>query len=45
MVTTIVDAEVKDFTDKMPVEVCLDNVTPEITLPKFRPVKSDEGHK
>ncbi len=43
VVTTIVGAEVKDFIYKMPVEVCFDDVTPEISLPKFRPVKKATG--
>jgi uncharacterized OB-fold protein len=45
LVTHIVGADVKDLKYKMPVEVCFDDVTPEITLPKFRPVKRDEGQK
>jgi hypothetical protein len=38
LVTHIAGADVKDFKYKMPVEVCFDDVTPEMTLPKFRPV-------
>ncbi|MFC2014367.1 Zn-ribbon domain-containing OB-fold protein [Chloroflexota bacterium] len=38
MTSTIVDCTNEDITVDMPVEVVFDDVTPEITLPKFKPV-------
>jgi len=40
MVTTLTDCEDEDINIGMPVEVIFDDVTEEITLPRFRPVKS-----
>ena len=40
MVTTLTDCEDEDIHIGMPVEVVFDDVTEEITLPRFRPVKS-----
>lgn len=39
MMTNIVDCDPKDVYIGMEVEVMFDDVTPEVTLPKFRPVK------
>lgn len=39
MMTNIVGCDPKDVRIGMEVEVVFDDVTPEITLPKFRPVK------
>ena len=39
MMSNIVDCEFDDIHCDMPVEVVFDSVTPEITLPKFRPLK------
>ena len=39
MMSNIVDCEFDDIHCDMPVEVVFDPVTPEITLPKFRPLK------
>ena len=41
LMSNIVDCEFKQLTCDMPVEVVFDPVTPEITLPKFRPVQTD----
>ncbi|WP_028316090.1 Zn-ribbon domain-containing OB-fold protein [Desulfatibacillum aliphaticivorans] len=38
MLTNIVDCDLEKLQCDMPVEVLFDPVTPEITLPKFRPV-------
>ncbi len=38
MMSNIVDYEVEDLRCDMDVEVCFDDVTREITLPKFKPV-------
>ena len=38
MVTNLVDVKNEDIKIGMPVEVCFDDVTEELTLPKFRPV-------
>lgn len=38
MLTNIVDCDLNKIECDMPVEVLFDPVTPEITLPKFRPV-------
>jgi uncharacterized protein len=38
MLTNIVDCEYEKLKCNMPVEVVFDPVTPEVTLPKFRPV-------
>lgn len=38
MLTNIVDCDLDKLQCDMPVEVLFDPVTPEITLPKFRPV-------
>ncbi len=38
MTTNIIDCENGDIKVDMPVEVVFDDVTPEITLPKFRPM-------
>lgn len=37
MMTNIVDCDPKDVTIGMEVEVVFDDVTPEVTLPKFKP--------
>jgi len=37
LATNIIDCNVDAVTDGMPVEVVFDDVTPEISLPKFRP--------
>ena len=37
MVTNLVDCKIEDIQVGMPVEVVFDDVTEEITLPKFRP--------
>lgn len=39
MMTNIVDCANEDIAIGMPVEVFFDDVTPEVTLPKFRPRK------
>jgi hypothetical protein len=39
MVSTIVDCPFEDIRVGMPVEVVFDDVSAEVTLPKFRPVK------
>lgn len=39
MTSSIVDCEADEIYIGMPVEVVFDPVTPEITLPKFRPVR------
>ncbi len=39
MVTNIVDCPIEDCKIGMPVTVVFDDVTPEITLPKFRPAE------
>ena len=38
MMTNIVECDFNILSCEMPVEVVFDPVTPEITLPKFRPV-------
>ncbi len=38
MVSNIVECDPSDVTIGMPVEVVFEDVTPEVTLPKFRPV-------
>lgn len=38
MMSTVVDCPNADLRIGMPVEVVFDDVTPEVTLPKFRPV-------
>jgi hypothetical protein len=40
MMSNIVECDNEDLRIDLPVEVVFDDVTPEITLPKFRPVKS-----
>lgn len=35
----LVDCKNEDIFEKMPVEVVFDDVTPEVTLPKWRPIK------
>jgi hypothetical protein len=39
MMTNIVDCDPKDVHIGMDVEVVFDDVTPEVTLPKFRPIQ------
>jgi uncharacterized OB-fold protein len=39
MMSNVVDCDFNEIKCDMPVEVVFDPVTPEITLPKFRPVK------
>lgn len=39
LVTNIVGADPKQFSQHMPVEVFFDDVTPEVTLLKFRPAR------
>ncbi len=39
LMTNIVDCRNDDIRVGMPVEVVFDDVTPEVTLPKFRPVR------
>ncbi len=39
LMTNIVDCRNEDIRIGMPVEVVFDDVTPEVTLPKFRPVR------
>jgi len=41
MMTNIVECRNEDLRIDMPVEVAFDDVTPEITLPKFRPRRSE----
>lgn len=43
MVSTVVDCSPEDLRCDMPVEVVFDDVTPEFTIPKFRPVKGEAG--
>ena len=40
MMSNIVECQNEDLNIDMPVEVVFDDVTPEITLPKFRPARS-----
>ena len=40
MMTNIVECKNEDLLVDMPVEVVFDEVTPEVTLPKFRPSKT-----
>jgi hypothetical protein len=40
MMSNIVECRNEDLSIDMPVEVVFDDVTPEITLPKFRPRRS-----
>ena len=37
LVSNLVDCPLRDVTIGMPVEVVFEEVTPEVTLPKFRP--------
>jgi uncharacterized OB-fold protein len=39
MVSNVIGCKPQEVTVGMPVEVAFDEVTPEITLPKFRPVR------
>jgi uncharacterized OB-fold protein len=41
MMSNIVDCDFNEIKCDMPVEVVFESVTPEITLPKFRPLKSE----
>ncbi len=39
MISTIIDCPLEDLKVGMPLEVVFDEVTPEVTLPKFKPAK------
>jgi hypothetical protein len=41
MVSTIVECDLKDIKNGMELEVVFDDVSPECSLPKWRPVKKD----
>lgn len=40
LMTNLIDCDPADIRCDMPVEVVFDDVTPEVTLPKFRPAQS-----
>jgi hypothetical protein len=40
MLTNIVDCELEEISVGMKVEVTFEDITEEITLPKFKPIKS-----
>ncbi|MCC7368534.1 MAG: OB-fold domain-containing protein [Chloroflexi bacterium] len=40
LITNMVNVDVADLRFDMPVEVVFDDVTPEVTLPKFQPARS-----
>ncbi len=43
MVTNLVDCKVEDIEIGLPVEVVFDDVTEEVTLPKFRPTVTQDN--
>ena len=43
MMCNLVECEYESLSCDMPVEVVFDDVTPEVSLPKFRPSSAGEG--